>query len=89
MIIFELILTIFKLNVILRGSWGSIVNGRSLKSNHHKQVQLAQIHETLCTFEELFLLRVVENWSSIFRRQFYPIEVEESTDVKHDRQATI
>ncbi len=50
MIIFESILTSFKLNIILRDSWAVVKIGLSLKSNHHKEILLAQIHETSCKY---------------------------------------
>jgi len=46
---FELILTSFKLSVVSRGSSDSsvVIIGSILKSNHHQQIILVQICETL------------------------------------------
>jgi len=43
MIIFGLILTNFELCSIFGGSWAVLKIGSSLKSNQHKEIELAQI----------------------------------------------
>jgi len=39
----------------LEAAWAVLKIGLSLKPNHHKEVKLAQIRETLCTYMSLYL----------------------------------
>jgi len=48
MIIFGSILTTFE---FLEAAGAVLKNGSSLKSNHHREILLAQISETLCTIK--------------------------------------
>jgi len=47
MIIFGSILITFESSSIFGGSWAALKIGLSLKSIHHREIQLAQICETL------------------------------------------
>jgi len=65
MIIFGLILTTFELSIIFKPAGAVLEIGSSLKPNHHCEIQLAQIHETLCSIDFRLLLSFLN--SSIFK----------------------
>jgi len=57
-IIFGSILTAYELSIIFLEADGAVLKiGRSLKPNHHQEIQLAQIHETLCRINVEFQLQ--------------------------------
>jgi len=53
LLIFELILTTFELSIFIEAAGAELKIGLSLKLNHHREIKLAQICETLCMKAEM------------------------------------